>query len=53
MMADGQLPRAMEEMVRVLRLDLTLSLLLAAVLGGAIGMERQLAGNRPGSGPTS
>ena len=48
MMADGQLPRAMEEMVRVLRLDLTLSLLLAAVLGGAIGMERQLAGKPAG-----
>lgn len=48
MMLDAQMPRAMEEMVRVLRLDLTASLLLAAVLGGAIGMERQLAGKPAG-----
>ena len=42
------IPKAMGDMVEVLRLDLTLSLLLAVVLGGAIGMERQLAGKPAG-----
>ena len=50
MLADptGMLPRAMGEMIEMLRLDLTLSLVLAVVLGGAIGMERQLAGKPAG-----
>ena len=44
----GVTQRAMVEMVEMLRLDLTLSLLLAVALGGAIGMERQLAGKPAG-----
>ena len=44
----GMTQRAMGEMVELLRLDLTLSLVLAVVLGGAIGMERQLAGKPAG-----
>jgi putative Mg2+ transporter-C (MgtC) family protein len=48
MMADGLMPRAMEEMVEILRLDLTLSLLIAVAIGGAVGMERQLAGKPAG-----
>ena len=48
MIADGMMPRAMDEMIELLRLDLTLSLVLAVVIGGAIGMERQLAGKPAG-----
>lgn len=48
MLDQGMMPKAMGEMVEVLRLDLTLSLVLAAVLGGAIGMERQLSGKPAG-----
>ena len=48
MIADDLIPRAMGEMVEILRLDLTLSLLLAVVCGGGIGMERQLAGKPAG-----
>ncbi len=40
--------RMMGEMVEILRLDLTLSVLIAVVIGGAIGMERQLAGKPAG-----
>ncbi len=48
MMADGLMPRAMQEMVEILRLDLTLSILIAVAIGGAVGMERQLAGKPAG-----
>ncbi len=48
MIADGVMPRAMDEMIELLRLDLTLSLVLAVIIGGAIGMERQLAGKPAG-----
>jgi putative Mg2+ transporter-C (MgtC) family protein len=40
--------RMMGEMVEILRLDLTLSILIAVVIGGAVGMERQLAGKPAG-----
>ena len=44
----GMTQRAIGEVIELLRLDLTLSLVLAVVLGGAIGVERQLAGKPAG-----
>jgi putative Mg2+ transporter-C (MgtC) family protein len=43
-----EMSRMMGEMVEILRLDLTVSVLIAVVIGGAIGMERQLAGKPAG-----
>ncbi len=48
MMVDQMMSKGMQEMVQVLRLDLTATLLIAVILGGAIGMERQLAGKPAG-----
>src|ERR1017187_8211417 len=38
----------MSDMVTVLRLDLAVKLILAVLMGGAIGLERQLAGKASG-----
>jgi putative Mg2+ transporter-C (MgtC) family protein len=42
------MPHSMDEMVDILRVDLMLKLLLAVAMGGAIGVERQLAGKPAG-----
>jgi putative Mg2+ transporter-C (MgtC) family protein len=39
---------SMSDMVTVLRLDLAVKLILAVLMGGAIGLERQLAGKASG-----
>jgi putative Mg2+ transporter-C (MgtC) family protein len=45
---NGQQPSTMAEMIAAFRLDLATKLVLAVVMGGAIGLERQLAGKASG-----
>lgn len=47
-MLDGPRLTTMSEMISAFRLDLAAKLVLAAVMGGAIGLERQLAGKASG-----
>lgn len=42
------MPHTIDDMVDILRLDLMVKLLLAVAMGGAIGLERQLAGKPAG-----
>jgi putative Mg2+ transporter-C (MgtC) family protein len=44
----GQQPTSMSEMISAFRVDLALKLTLAVLMGGAIGLERQMAGKASG-----